>query len=179
MDRAVVKLGEKLTSMMPFDYTLDFKTIDFRQHPELYRIGKGEQGVLLVEPYKSEILPHWRFKTPDIARQSSQKIYDMFLDYLQQDDFVGADMARKFLQMGYTRSRRYANHQSGRKYQQNPQKLSSKSAKIAARTNILPNQLDPVKAESAAIFKGKWLQAKVNEKYLKLLENHRQTYEQN
>ncbi len=47
----------------PFDYTLDFKTTDFRQHPELYRVGKGEQGVLLVEPYKGEILPHWRFKT--------------------------------------------------------------------------------------------------------------------
>ena len=41
-----------------FDYTVDFKTIDFRKQPELYRIGKGEQGVLLVEPYKSEILPH-------------------------------------------------------------------------------------------------------------------------
>jgi len=81
--------------MMPFDYSLDFKTINFRQHPKLYRIGKGEQGVLLVEPYKSEILPHWRFKTPDIATQSSQKIYCMFLDYLQQDDFVGADMAAK------------------------------------------------------------------------------------
>jgi hypothetical protein len=50
----------------------------------------------LVEPYKSEILPYWRFKTPDIARQSSEKIYEIFLDYLQQDDFIGADMARKF-----------------------------------------------------------------------------------
>ena len=37
--------------MNKFDYTLDFKTIDFRQQPELYRVGKGEQGVLLVEPY--------------------------------------------------------------------------------------------------------------------------------
>jgi hypothetical protein len=42
---------------MPFDYSLDFKTINFRSSPELYRVGKGEQGVLLVEPYKSEILP--------------------------------------------------------------------------------------------------------------------------
>jgi len=42
---------------MTFDYSLDFKNIDFREHPELYRVGKGEQGVLLVEPYKSEILP--------------------------------------------------------------------------------------------------------------------------
>ncbi len=39
-----------------FDYSLDFKAIDFRQHPDLYRVGRGEQGVLLVEPYKSELL---------------------------------------------------------------------------------------------------------------------------
>jgi hypothetical protein len=164
--------------MMPFDYTLDFKTIDFRSSPELYRVGKGEQGVLLVEPYKSEILPYWRFKTPEIARESSEKIYEMFLDYLEQDDLIGADMARKFLQMGYTRSRRYANHKSGRKYKQNPQKESSKEGQIKARQDILPNEVDPVKAESAAIFKEKWMQAKTNEKYLQLLEKHKKMYEQ-
>ncbi|HEY9632850.1 MAG TPA: DUF4385 domain-containing protein [Coleofasciculaceae cyanobacterium] len=163
---------------MPFDYSLDFKSIDFRASPELYRVGKGEQGVLLVEPYKGEILPYWRFKTPDIAKESSEKIYEMFLTYLEQDDFVGADMARKFLQMGYTRSRRYANHKSGRKYQQNPQKASSKEAQVEARKNTLPNEVDPVKAESAAIFKEKWMQAKTNEKYLQLLKQHKQRYEQ-
>ncbi|BAU07597.1 hypothetical protein FIS3754_35270 [Fischerella sp. NIES-3754] len=63
---------------MIFDYSLDFQNINFRQHPELYCIGKGEQGVLLVEPYKSEILPHWLFKTPDIARESGEKIYEIF-----------------------------------------------------------------------------------------------------
>lgn len=47
----------------PFDDTLDFTATDFRKQPELYRVGKGEQGVLLVEPYKSKLLPHWRFKT--------------------------------------------------------------------------------------------------------------------
>lgn len=31
-----------------FDYSLDFKKIDFRQQPELYRIGRGEQGVLFI-----------------------------------------------------------------------------------------------------------------------------------
>src|SRR6476661_5370671 len=100
--------------MKQFDYHADFKNIDFRQHPELYRVGKGEQGVLLVEPYNGEILPFWRFKTPEIARESSSKIYSLFLEYLDREDFVRADMARKFLQMGYTRSRRYANHKSGR-----------------------------------------------------------------
>ncbi|MGA9383194.1 MAG: DUF4385 domain-containing protein [Phormidium sp.] len=162
---------------MPFDYNLDFKNLNFRSSPELYRVGKGEQGVLLVEPYKSEIIPHWRFKTPEIAKESSEKIYQMFLDYLEKDDFVGADMARKFLQMGYTRSRRYANHKSGRKYQKNPQKETTKEAQLEARKNILPNEVDPVKAESAAIFKAKWMLAKTNEKYLQLLQKHKQFYE--
>lgn len=102
--------------MREFDYDLDYKNLDLRTHPDLYRVGRGEQGVLLVEPYKSEILPHWRFATPDIARESSDTIYQMFLDYLADDDFVGADMARKFIQMGYTRARRYANHKDGKKY---------------------------------------------------------------
>lgn len=153
-----------------FDYSLDFQNINFRQHPELYRVGKGEQGVLLVEPYKSEILPYWRFKNPDIAKESSEKIYEIFLAYLEQDDFIGADMARKFLQMGYTRARRYANHKSGRKYK----KTASDSGE---KKEILPYEVDPIKAESAAIFKLKWIQAKTNEKYQALLVKHQQMYE--
>ncbi|MUL35434.1 DUF4385 domain-containing protein [Gloeocapsopsis dulcis] len=162
---------------MAFDYSLDFKKIDFRSSPELYRVGKGEQGVLLVEPYKSEILPYWRFKTPEIAKESSEKIYELFLNYLEQDDFVGADMARKFLQMGYTRSRRYANHKSGRKYKANPQKAGSQEAEKQARKEVLPLEIDPVKAESAAIFKEKWTLAKTHEKYLQLMKKHQQMYE--
>ena len=42
--------------------------IDFRNHPELYKVGRGEQGVLTAAPYKSELLPLWRFSTPAIAR---------------------------------------------------------------------------------------------------------------
>ena len=102
--------------MIEFDYSLDYDNIDFRETPELYRIGRGEQGVLLVEPYKSEICQHWRFRTPEVARASSARIYSIFLDHLATGDFVGADMARKFLMMGWTRARRYANHRSGRKY---------------------------------------------------------------
>lgn len=41
--------------------------IDYRAHPNRYRVGKGEQGVLLCEPYKSEIVPFWRFRTSDLA----------------------------------------------------------------------------------------------------------------
>lgn len=149
---------------MTFDYSLDFDHIDFREHPELYRIGKGEQGVLLVEPYKSEILPHWRFKTPQIARKSASKIYKMFLEYKAKDDFVGMDIARKFLQMGYTRSRRYANHKSGRKYKEGSKEL-------------LQREEDKVKAESAKIFYEKWKQAREDKKYLELKRQHSELYE--
>jgi hypothetical protein len=151
---------------MSFDYSLDFKTIDFRQRPELYRVGKGEQGVLLVEPYKSEILPHWRFKTPAIAKKAANKIYKMFLEYKARDDFVGMDMARKFLQMGYTRSRRYANHKSGRKYQEDTRE-------------VLQREEDAVKAESAKIFYEKWKKAREDKKYLALKKQHKELYEIN
>lgn len=149
---------------MTFDYSLDFKNIDFRQHPELYRVGKGEQGVLLVEPYKSEILPHWRFKTPAIAKKSANKIYKMFLEYKQKDDFVGMDMARKFLQMGYTRSRRYANHKSGRKYKEGTKE-------------VLQREEDAGKAESAKVFYEKWKKAREDKKYLELKKQHKEMYE--
>jgi hypothetical protein len=149
---------------MSFDYSFDFKNIDFRQHPECYRIGKGEQGVLLVEPYKSEILPFWRFKTPQLARQLADKIYQLFLDFKIKEEFVGMDMARKFLQMGYTRVRRYANHKSGRKYAEGGKEM-------------LPLDEDATKAKSAKIFYEKWQKAKADQKYQELKVRHQARFE--
>ena len=143
----------------PFDYSLDFARIDFRRRPDLYRVGRGEQGVLLVEPYKSELLPHWRFATPAQARRSAAAIYRLFTAYRAKGDFVGMDMARKFLQMGYTRSRRYANHRSGRKYAPGTRKA-------------LPRRPDAAKARSAAIFRTKWLKAKSDPAYLRAKARH-------
>lgn len=148
----------------PFNYDLDYRNLNLREQPELYRVGKGEMGVLLVRPYKDEILPHWRFKTPDIARESSEKIYAMFLDYKATDDFIGMDMARKFLQMGYTRARRYANHSGGKKYD-GPVPDDKKGQSGAHGRAQLPRTEDPVKAESARIFYAKYLLAREDETY--------------
>ncbi|MGP5120876.1 DUF4385 domain-containing protein [Psychrobacter alimentarius] len=162
--------------MREFDYDLDYKHLNLRAQPELYRVGRGEQGVLLVEPYKSEILPHWRFVTPDIAKESSETIYQMFLDYLAADDFVGADMARKFIQMGYTRARRYANHKGGKKYK-GPVPDDKKGQSGAHGRDELPQQVeDPIKAESARIFKAKWDECRENKDYLKMKKAHRERY---
>lgn len=143
----------------PFDYDLDFDAIDFREHPELYRVGKGEQGVLLVEPYKSELLPHWRFRTPEIARESADRLFECFEQYKADDDFVGMDMARKFLQMGFTRARRYANHKSGRKWS-------------PAREEVLPPEVEPVKAESATIFYEVYVRAREDPDYQRMKRAH-------
>lgn len=64
-----------------------------------YRIGRGEQGVLTFEPYKSAILPQWRFRTPEIARESSQVLWARFQEFGEEGDFIGMDMTRKFIQM--------------------------------------------------------------------------------
>lgn len=168
-----------------FPYHLDFKQINFREQPELYRIGRGEQGVLLVEPYKSEILPHWRFRTPEIAQESTEKIYALFEDYLNQDDFVGADMARKFLQMGFTRARRYANHATGKKYEDSVEDKGEKltypySAGSRNKDNaILPQEADALtneKAQAAAIVKDYWFKAKDHPTYLQQKKAFRKKY---
>ena len=152
--------------MTPFDYSRDFTQINFREHPELYQVGRGEQGVLLVEPYKSELLPHWRFRTPAIAQESAQNIYGLFLAYKDAGDFVGMDMARKFLQMGYTRSRRYANHRSGRKYD-------------PVSGEVLPQEADwqtNEKAESARIFYAYYVKVKEDAVYQQAKKQHQQAF---
>ena len=130
--------------MKEFDYDLDYKRLDFtdQENRKLYRIGRGGQGVLLVRPYTNDICSHWRFKTPEIAKKSAAKIYEMYLTYRDKKDFIGMDMCRKFLEMGFTRARRYANHNSGKKYDDDG--------------NILPQEEDHATskyAESAKIFK--------------------------
>ena len=130
--------------MKEFDYKLDYKEIDFKkqENRKLYRIGRGEQGVLLVRPYTDIICRHWRFKTPDTARRSADKIYRMFESYKNKGDFIGMDMCRKFLEMGFTRARRYANHKDGKKY--NPDRTIKPQE---------PDALTSDKALSAKIFK--------------------------
>ena len=130
--------------MKEFDYGLDYKALDFsvEENRNLYRIGRGEQGVLLVRPYTNTICAHWRFRTPDEAVRSANKIFAMYLDYRDGKDFIGMDMCRKFLEMGFTRSRRYANHHTGKKYDD--------------KGNVRPQEPDHMTckyAESARIFK--------------------------
>jgi hypothetical protein len=131
-----------------------YSGVDLRRHPEAYEIGRREQGAFHAEPYKSELLPLWSIKDTKAAMKSANDIYERFLDYKSEGDFVGMDVARKYLQMGHTRSRRYANYEGG-----------NKSKPLA--------KPDPEKSQAAEIFYRRWRKAAEDEEYLKLKEKHR------
>ena len=145
-----------------FDYD-NYKwksNIDYRKNPHLYKIGRGQQGVLTCQPYKSELHPLWRFKTPEEAQLSCNLIYIKFLEYIEQGDFVGADMAKKYLHMGFTRSRRYWKHSSGKKWIND------------GEWRVLPYDRNEQRfMDSSLIFQKYWKMAREDTEYLDMKKN--------
>ena len=154
--------------MIEFDYKLDYKKLDFtdKEVRKLYRIGRGEQGVLLVRPYTDKICKYWRFKTVQEAKKSAEKIYTMYADFRAKNDFVGMDMCRKFLEMGFTRARRYANHRDGKKY--------DKNGKVKPQE---PDAMTCHFAESATIFREFRNRVAKDDKYIRMRKNWRELEE--
>jgi len=132
--------------------------VDLREHPEEYRVGRGEQGVFHAEPYKGELLPLWKFRDEEAASESSEAIYQKFLEYRADDDFVGMDVARKYLQMGWTRSLRYAKYKGGNK------------------TRPL-EEADQEKLRCATIFKTLYDRVRTDDRYTEMKEEHRRRNE--
>jgi len=154
--------------MKEFDYKLNYKKLNFKEPDtrKLYRIGRGEQGVLLVRPYTNFICTYWRFKTVPEAKLSAKRIYEIYAWYRAKKDFIGMDMCRKFLEMGFTRARRYANHKDGKKYDENG--------------NVKPQESDwatSSKAISAKIFKTYRDRVAKDGKYISMRKNWRQLEE--
>lgn len=138
---------------------------DYRAHPERYRIGRGERGVFHVQPYKDELLPLWSFKTPEAARDSAEAIRTRYAAYRDAGDFVGMDMARKYLQMGFTRAMRYAKYPGGRKYagdgtEHSPQRWA-----------------DETKREAALVFKAHWDAVREDPLYQECKAEHQARHE--
>ncbi len=96
-----------------------------------------------------------------VARKSADKIYSMYVDYKDEQDFIGMDMARKFLEMGFTRSRRYANHPSGKKYAEDgsvrPQSPDALHCEKARSARVFKEMRDRVaKDETYVIMRKQW-----------------------
>jgi hypothetical protein len=135
--------------------------LDFRARPECYRIGRGEAGVFKVQPYKSELLPLWSFRDEAAAKQLSQAIWAKFEGYREGEDFVGMDLARKYLQMGWTRAMRYAKYPGGRK-------------RAKDGTHVEPQAwADAEKRRAAVVFKARLDAAKADPDYQRLRAAHK------
>ena len=86
--------------------------IDFREHPELYPAASETVDVMQVEPYISELLPHFAYETADEAGESAAWLYEFYVRYKEAGEFVGMDVARRLLYRGFMEAKRYTASQT-------------------------------------------------------------------
>ena len=88
------------------------------------------------------------------------KILYLYHQYKDQEDFVGMDMCRKFLEMGFTRARRYANHKDGKKYNEDgtikPQEKDWATSPKARSAKVFKQARDRVTNDPIYIKMRKW-----------------------
>ncbi len=134
--------------------------IDYRKNPHLYEIGRGQQGVLICQPYKSELHPLWRFKTPEEAQLSAIQIINKFFGYLEEGDFVGADMAKKWEKVPEENICHYSGLPSAKSYQ----------------WKVLPyDRTEERFYKSSEIFKAYWKIAREDVKYLEMKKQFKES----
>ena len=119
----------------------------------MYSIDRVGPGVLIWEPSKGELAPHWPFKTPAIAGRSELAIIKMFKADLDKDEFVGADPARKFPYIGNTYARGFPDYKAGRKHDKGDGSRKERGTGDLSR------------AESAAIFNWAGTRAEAEPRY--------------
>ena len=153
---------------------VDFDHKAYKKRLEKYNL-KAEIGVLSYE-YSKEIHKYWKFKDAKIALKSAKKLYQILKDNLligskskskevRLKYFIRADICRKFIQMGYTRSMRYYYHKSGKKW-----------GKKNDKWIILPCDYDHGKKESAEVFKKYLKRVRKNAMYIEMKTYFRENY---
>ena len=136
--------------------------IDFREQPACYRYEANEKGVFKVQPYKGELLPLWRYKDEDAAQASAAAIWARYEAYRAEEDFVGMDMARKYVQMGFTRAMRYAKYPGGKKYDADGNEREQQT------------WADAEKRKAAVVFRDFWQQVLDDPAYERLKAHHQE-----
>lgn len=142
--------------------------LDFREHPERYRRTSDERGAFKIEPYKGELLPLWGVAALAEAEDGAEAIHDRFREYRDAGDFVGMDMARKYLQMGWTRAMRYAKYPGGRKYE------TDEDGDRVERDR--QEWYDEEKREIALVYKRRLDRVREDERYRRAKRRHREQY---
>lgn len=60
--------------------------------------------------YKWELVPYFNHNGEERSDLSAKHIYGKFLSYAEEEDFIGADLAKKFLKDGKDKSHKFEYH---------------------------------------------------------------------
>jgi len=101
------------SSKFKSDYS---KEVNYKKDPEEYDTSTGVSGVFSVSPYKDQLIKDFTFKNVKQSRKSAKNLYNKFKLYREKMDFIGMDMTRKFLELGYLQSLRFSKFPGGKKY---------------------------------------------------------------
>ncbi|KAK3678070.1 hypothetical protein LTR78_002165 [Recurvomyces mirabilis] len=115
-----------------------------------------------------ELCMSYRIARVPIAENSSKNLWSAFEYFLKTEDFVGADMARKFIQMGMTRAKRYANHKGGKKYDRSEREVTRDSGERVELAKSEGHQGREEKLAASEVFKAVWRRCTSDERYLEL-----------
>jgi hypothetical protein len=79
--------------------------INYKKNPEFYVYTSNITGMLNIEPYKNKLIPLLKYKTLIDFDKNSLILYNYFFEYIKKNDFIGADMVRKYLQFKLTKNK--------------------------------------------------------------------------
>jgi hypothetical protein len=75
------------------------KNINYRDNPEYYIYTLNVKNIPQIEPYINEI--ELKLKKLYSNLYNSSILYKLFLNYIKNEDFIGADIIRKYIQINH------------------------------------------------------------------------------
>lgn len=77
--------------------------INYKKNPEFYVYTFNITDMLNIEPYKNKLSPLLKYKTLIDLNENIELLYNHFFKYIQKNDFIGADIVRKYIQFKLTK----------------------------------------------------------------------------
>lgn len=83
------------------------KNINYLNNTDSYIYTSNTDGILIIEPFKTKLLQYTIFKNNIEASNNSSILYNIFLEYIENNNMIGADMTRKYIQSCSKKSKFY------------------------------------------------------------------------
>ena len=74
------------------------RDINYEKNYLYYVYLTNYEGIFVIEPYSTNITKYMKYYTIDEAVNSSSKLNNLFDNYSKDEDLIGMDMIRKFVQ---------------------------------------------------------------------------------